>query len=66
MSFVFFALEGWYLTLTSIKPHPNLFSRAPHALRALIQHMGVDHSGFYLLVPEQFLYSNKKQKPPSV
>jgi len=53
-----FALEGWGLILISIRPHLNLVYRAPHALRALIQHMGVDHGGLYILVPEQFLHGS--------
>jgi hypothetical protein len=44
--------------LISIRHHLNLVYRAPHALRTLIQHMGIDHCGLYILVPEQFLYES--------
>jgi hypothetical protein len=42
--------------LISIRHHLNLVHRAPHALRALIQHMGVDYGGLYIPVTEQFLH----------
>jgi hypothetical protein len=47
--------------LTNIRHHLNLVHQAPHALRTLIQHMGIDHCDLYILVPEQFLDTNKKK-----
>jgi hypothetical protein len=47
--------------LTGIRQYLNLVHRAPHALRTLIQHMGVDHGGLYILVPEQFLHGSNAE-----
>ena len=41
--------------LLSIRPGRGLVHRAPHALRALTQHVGADHGGFHALMTQQLL-----------
>jgi len=41
--------------LVSIRPSRGLVHRAPHAFRALTQHMGANHGAFHALMPQQLL-----------